>query len=174
MSKKVEGQNFATLLTPRERFFSNPGSTEANDYQIVLDKKGHKSLKLVGKHDIYQEIQSYFEETKIENIIARAAAGDVAALNSKQGFYADITDAPENLAEAQNQILKLSQAFDKLPAEIRAKFDNSKSVFVNQFGTDEWNKKMGFGTEEVKETEKISFMPGEPTPKEILTPEENK
>ena len=173
MSRKIEGQNFASLLSPRKRFISNPGSTEANDYQIIIDKKGHKSLKLVGTHDIYQEIQSYHEETKIENIIARAAAGDAAAMNARQGFYADITNSPKDLAEAQNHILKLSQEFDKLPAEIRAKFDNSKSVFVNEFGNDEWYKKMGFKTESVSnETKETEFIPGTKETAQPLTPEE--
>lgn len=175
MSRKIEKQNFASILSPRERFFTDPGSREANDYEIQIDKKGHKSLKLVGTHDIYEEIQSYYEETKIENIIARAAAGDLQAMNQRAGFYADITNSPKNLAEAQNQILKLSQGFDKLPAEIRAKFDNSKSVFVNEFGTNEWYKKMGLNMESgSNETKKAEFVPGTEEAAKPLTPEENK
>lgn len=174
MSRQLEGEKFASRTTQRPRFFSDPGSRERNDYAITIDKKGHKVLKCVGKHDIYQEIQSYLEETKIENIIARAAAGDVAALNQRQGFYADITDTPNNLAEAQNEILKLSNYFDSLPAEVRAKFDNSKERFVHLYGSDEWLKSMGFSNESTDKTETINFTPEAEKASKVLKPEGNK
>ena len=165
---------FASRTTNRPRFYSNTGSRERNDYQIQIDKKGHKVLKQIGSHDIYQEIQSYAEECKIENILARAAAGDVAALNQRTGFYADITDSPKSLAEAQNEILKLSAYFDSLPAEIRAKFDNSKERFVHLYGSNEFLDLMGFKPEEAPKTEKQNFTPDTPKASDILKPEENK
>lgn len=174
MSKKFEGQPFASLLTKRERFFSNPGSREANDYHIVIDERGHKKLQFVGTHDIYDEIQSYAEECKIENIIARAAAGDPDALNQRQGFYADITNTPRDLKEAQDSILKLSNGFYNLPAEVREKFDNSLEKFVQTFGSDEWAENMGFKkeTETAPKTEKVEFVPGAEEAAKPLTPNE--
>lgn len=175
MSRQVEGAKFATAYTKRPRFRAPEGSRMRNDYEIQIDKKGHKSLKCVGEHDIYEEIQSYAEECKIENILARAAAGDVNALNQRQGFYADISEMPKNLAEAQNSILKLSKGFEALPAEIREKFDNSKEKFVQEFGSNEWAEKMGFNSGTGDAAEKIEYVPGtEQAAKEILTPEENK
>lgn len=165
---------FASLLTKKERHFSNPGSREANDYQVEIDDKGHKSLKFVGTHDIYQDIQSYADECKIENIIARAAAGDPNALNQRKGLYADITNTPKNLAEAQNTILRLTTEFDKLPTEIRAKFDNSKEKFIKDFGSESWAEAMGFKTPTVNSDNKadnVDFVPGTTdAAKEILTP----
>ena len=171
MSRKTEGAPFRSLLTAHERFYCPAGSRDADTFEIQIDKKGHKSLKWVGTHDIYQDIQSYKEECSIENIIARAAAGDLNALNRTQGFYADITESPRDLAEAQRDILKLSNTFDALPAEIRAKFDNSKEVFVNEFGTEEFAKKMGWNTESAEKTENQSFSPETDAAKEVLTPE---
>lgn len=161
--------NFYSLLNRKERHITNPGSTMANDYQITIDKKGHKVLKCVGEHDIYEEIQSYAEECKIENILARAAAGDVNALNQRQGFYEDITNSPKNLAEAQNAILKLKQGFEELPPEIREKFDNSPEKFINDFGTDQWAKAMGYEKAAAEITKEITF-DGNKAP-ETLTPE---
>lgn len=158
--------NFYTLLNRKERHFTEPGSTEANDYKITIDKKGHKTLTQCGTHDIYEEIQSYAEECKIENILARAAAGDPNILNQRQGFYADITNTPRDLAEAQNAILKLKQGFDELPPEVREKFDNSAEAFVQSFGSEDWAKNMGFNN---KETEKVTFT-GEKV-EDPLTPE---
>lgn len=169
MSRKIDGVPFATQYTARPHFYSPEGSRMHNDYEITIDKRGHKVLKCVGEHDIYEEIQSYAEECKIENILARAAAGDVAALNQRSGFYADITESPNNLAEAQNAILKLAKAFDSLPADIRAKFDNSKEVFVQQYGTEEFINNMGWNNT-TERTEQMSFVPNAGTT-EVLTPE---
>lgn len=171
MSRKAEGSPFRSLLTPHERFYAPAGSRDADTFEIQIDKKGHKSLKWVGTHDIYQDIQSYKEECSIENIIARAAAGDLNALNRTQGFYADITESPKDLAEAQRNILKLSNTFDALPAEIRAKFDNSKEVFINEFGSEEFAKKMGWNTEAAEKAPDQAFSPEVNEAKEVLTPE---
>lgn len=146
--------NFCTLLNRKERHFTDPGSREANDYQIKIDRKGHKVLEKTGTHDIYDEIQSYAEECKIENILARAAAGDTEILNQRQGYYMDITNTPATLAEAQNEILKLKQGFEQLPPEVREKFDNSVEKFVQSFGSEDWAKNMGFGEEK---TEAVTF-----------------
>ena len=173
MSRKIEGEAFASIRSARPRFYCNSGSKMKNDYEIQIDKKGHKELKKIGEHDLYAEIQSYAEEVKIENILARAAAGDDSMLNMRQGFYADITEFPTSLAEAQNSILKLSQGFDKLPAEIREKFDNSKEKFVSLFGTEEWAEYMGFTTEKTETTEKVDYIPRENAKDQILTPEGN-
>ena len=170
MSRELKGAAFASILTKRPRFTTDPGSREANDYEIQIDKKGHKVLKQVGTHDIYEEIQSYYEETKIENIIARASAGDMNALNQRMGFYADITKSPANLAEAQNAILRLAAEFDRLPTEIRAKFDNSKEMFVHEYGTPEFMDKMGWNTNS-NQNEKIEFVPGTSEAAQPLTPE---
>lgn len=173
MSRLMKGDKFGTPYTRvGTHYYSNPGSRMANDYEMQIDKKGHKILKKVREHDIYPEIQSYADECKIENIIARAAAGDVMALNARQAFYADVTDTPRDLAEAQNQILKLKNGFEKLPAEIKEKFDNSIEQFVMSFGSEEWNSKMGFSTEKAPEAPEVDFIPGTTeAAKEVLTPE---
>lgn len=159
---------FFNRSNTKKRHITEPGSTEANDYQIVIDKKGHKILKCTGTHDIYDEIQSYAEECKIENILARAAAGDPDILNQRQGIYADISNTPKTLAEAQNSILKLKQEFEGLPAEVREKFDNSMEKFVMDFGSDNWYESMGYTKAE--ETKEVTFDGKQTT--EIITPEE--
>lgn len=172
MSRAIDGIIFRTALSPKQRYYTSEGSREAEDYEVQIDKKGHKSLKLVGTHDIYEEIQSYADECNISLIIARAAAGDPNALNQRQGFYADITETPKDLAEAQNSILKLKQGFYKLPVEIREKFNHSEEQFIAEFGSEEFAKKMGFetGTNE-NISEKKEFVPGTEKTAEPLTPE---
>lgn len=161
-------ENFISLLTKRERHFSPAGSRMADDFEVQIDERGHKVLLKVGEHNIYEEIQSYLEETKIENILARAAAGDLEVLNQRQGLYADITEFPSNLAEAQKTILKLGSEFEKLPNEIRHKFDFSKEKFIQTFGSEEWAENMGFKNT-APATEEQTFVPE--TKAEVLTPE---
>ena len=147
-------------------------SSFRNEYEITIDKKGHKTLHKTGEKNIWEEIQSYKDECDIGNIIARAAAGDLNALNQRKGVYADITNTPRDLAEAQNNIIKLNNEFYKLPTEIREKFDNSKERFVQEFGTVEWYEKMGFKTDKKPEQKDVEFVPGTKAAAEPLTPEE--
>ena len=74
-------------------------------------------------------------------------------LNKREGLYFDSTSMPKTLAEAQNAILALNQEFEKLPAEIKQKFDNSSEKYIAQYGRKEWGDKLGILTKEVKETE---------------------
>ena len=141
------------------------------DYEIRIDKKGHKKLEKVGEHNTYEEIQSFLEETKIENIIARAAAGDLDALNQRQGIYADISEMPTTGMEALNAILKLEQSFEKLDPETRAKFNNSKEEYITSFKTGEWFEKMGLETGAAQKTEDQAFTPEIKTADQVLTPE---
>lgn len=163
MSKE---ETFYSLLSKRPRKYAPAGSRLADDFEIQIDERGHKVLVKVGEHDIYEEIQSYLEETKIENILARAVAGDPDALNVRQGQYADITQFPTNLAEAQKTILKLGSEFEKLPNEIREKFDFSKEKFIQQFGSEDWVEKMGFRSAEKAPDQQVMQ-----ANTEVLTPE---
>lgn len=178
MSLKIEGSKFSTIYNRvPKRYYTDPGSREANTYEVQIDKRtGHKKLICTGTKDIWTDIQSYKDECDIAQIMARAAAGDLNALNQRKGFYGDISETPRDLFEAQNNILKLERGFNELPAEIREKFDNSKEKFITEFGSNEWNEKMGFikPTEETKTTENIDFVPGTTeAAKEVLTPEVN-
>lgn len=127
----------------------NRGKTEAapagekfvTEYEISIDELGHKSLtQKVALRDIYTPIQESLEETKIENILRRAAAGDENALRARQGQYLDMRNAPTSLAEAQAAIVAAENEWLKLPIEIRKAFDHSFEKFINDYGTEEWNK----------------------------------
>lgn len=171
----MEKTIFRNRTSKTERYYAPAGSKMHKLYQIEIDKRGHKTLHEAGEKNLWEEIQSYKEECSIDNILARAAAGDINAMNQRKGFYADITDSPKTLAEAQNNILKLKQGFEKLPADIREKFDNSKERFVMLFGSDEWYNAMGFKNEKADQTGNIDFVPGtSEASDQILTPEEGK
>lgn len=123
---------------------TNPGSRMMDDYEFQIDQEtGKKELVKTGEHDIYPEIQSYLEETLIENIITRVTMGDLEALEARKTQYIDMTDMPVSLMDAQNKILKIEREFNKLPLEDRKKFDMSIEQYISQYGTNEWAEKIG-------------------------------
>lgn len=126
------------------------GDREATTYQTRIDENGHKITEAVGKTNIYDKIQSSLEETKIENIIKRFTEGDMTAFRTGEPIYADITGAPKSLMEAQNMIIKITDEFNSLPVEVRAKFDHSPEKYVAMYGGEEWAAAVGY---EVKKAE---------------------
>lgn len=119
------------------------GEKEEATFEMQIDQNGHKSIKKNGKTNIYEKIQASYEETKIENIIARALGGDSSGLMAHEGQFLDITNAPQTLAEAQQSIQAIKNVFDKLPLEIRAKYDMSVEKYIADFGSENWKEIMG-------------------------------
>lgn len=119
------------------------GEKEEATFEMHIDQNGHKDIKKSGKTNIYEKIQASYEETKIENIIARAMGGDSSGLMAHEGQYLDITNAPQTLAEAQQSIQAIKNVFDKLPLSIREKYGMSVEKYVADFGSDRWMKIMG-------------------------------
>ena len=107
--------------------------------------------------DQQAEIDSYLEETKLENIIRRASIDpDLAArlVPDMGGGLQDATQMPENLMELQNIMLRAEQIWDEIPKEIKLKFDNDVDKFVASFGTIDWAKNLGIYQEKQPEEPK--------------------
>lgn len=130
-------------LTERISFPVENGSKMHNTYQIKIDKTGHKTLHKTGESNWYEKTQAALEDTLIENILMKASMGDMSALNRIEGKFLDTTEMPTNLAEAQRAMYRLRTEFEKLPVEIRAQFDHSPEVFINEYGTERFFEKMG-------------------------------
>lgn len=128
---------------PRPNEAAPAGEKEETTFEMHIDKNGHKDIKKSGKTNIYEKTQASYEETKIENIIARAMGGDSSGLMAHEGQYLDITNAPQTLAEAQQSIQAIKNIFDKLPLEIRTKYDMSVEKYIADFGSEKWQEIMG-------------------------------
>lgn len=134
--------------------YTNPGSRMMDDYEFQIDSKtGKKELIKTGEHDIYPEIQSYLDETLIENIITRVSMGDLEALEARRTQYIDMSNMPVSLMDAQNKILKIEKEFNSLPIEERKKFDMSVEQYISQYGSVEWADKLGFKKKGVEQNE---------------------
>lgn len=135
------------------------GESVRRTYLWEHNEKGEKVLTLDQVIDQQAEIDSYLEETKLENIIRRASIDpDIAARIKPDigGGIQDYTEAPQTLAEMQNIMLRAEQIWEEVPKEIKLKFDNDVDKFIASFGTVEWAKNLGIYQEkqvEAKATE---------------------
>lgn len=111
-------------------------------YGYEIDKKGQKSLVRNGETDVYEKIQEYLEETKIENVIQRVVAGDTSVLRP-DGIYEDITNMPSNMLDAMNQIKALENTYENLNEEMKKKYPTIED-FVEKSGQIDWLTDMGY------------------------------
>lgn len=146
--------NFRETATAKP---TEAGETMRRTYLWELNEKGEKILVLDQIIDQQAEIDSYLEETKLENIIRRASIDpDLAArlMPDMGGGLQDATEMPGNLMELQNIMLRAEQIWDEIPKEIKLKFDNDVDKFVASFGTVDWAKNLGIYQEEEPEKPK--------------------
>lgn len=146
--------NFRETATAKP---TEAGETVRRTYLWELNKKGEKVLTLDQIIDQQAEIDSYLEETKLENIIRRASIDpDLAArlVPDMGGGLQDATEMPKNLMELQNIMLRAEQIWDEIPKEIKLKFDNDVDKFVASFGTVDWAKNLGIYQEKEPEEPK--------------------
>ncbi len=134
---------FPTQYTKHDRVAACVGSPVRTVYGGRYDANGRVVLEEKGKEDLYAYIQSFKDSVDINVILARFTNGDTEALSRAQGFYADVTDFPSNMAEALNRINECEEMFKSLPLDVRQKFDCSFEQFLSQSGSAEWLEKMG-------------------------------
>ena len=122
------------------------GESVRRTYLWERNEKGEKVLRLDQTIDQQAEIDSYLEETKLENIIRRASIDPNIAERIAPdlgGGIQDFTEAPHTLAELQNIMIRAEQIWNEVPREIKLKFDNDVDKFIASFGTVEWAKNLG-------------------------------
>lgn len=141
------------------------GSREVPQYSVRITDNGHKEVYRSGTRDLYEYIQASLEQSKVQNIIRRALGGDPTALAARNGSYLDVTSMPDNMIDLSNLAIKLHFEFDHLPADVRAKFDNSVDQFVALYGTQEWADRLGL----VKEKPVVSDPVPADVKKEVTT-----
>lgn len=142
-----------SCITKPKRKCTPSGKPTINLYQEEIHD-GIKTLKKVGEHNVYEEIQLDAESVKIENILHAVAMGDYSMLKQREATYIDATTMPKTLLEAQNLIIRAKDEFYKMPIEVRRLFDNSPDAYVSEMGTKEFFEKMAPFNEKVAAIEK--------------------
>ena len=141
MSNKIS--KFPTSYSDRGRFHAAAGSRFKPTYKMSVDEDGKRSLKVVGKVDLYAEIQSYKDSCDINYILERFANGDQTALSRVQGIYGDFSQMPTTYAELSQRVIDAENLFNSLPLEVRQQFNFSPSEFFAAIGTEKYNDLFG-------------------------------
>ena len=123
-------------------FFTCAGDTEHILYSSKILPDGTISLSKSGKENIQEIINSYRDSCDMGYILHMLALGDQSVLNQRQGFYADLSEAPDNLIEAYEIIINGKQAFESLPVEVKQSFNNNFVEWLGKNGSEEWITKM--------------------------------
>ena len=133
---------FRTQFDSHERMASESGSPIRIEYESYYDDNGNLELRPCGKVDQYMDIQSHADSVDINIILARYVNGDESALNRAQGFYGDISSAPQSIIDVMNLVMKGEREFNALPIAVKEKFENNFAQFIATAGSDEWKEKM--------------------------------
>lgn len=149
-----------TNHSEKERKETEAGKKVRLTFRWTYDDKGNKSLVEDEEIDRDAEIQSYLEETKIENIINRAAFDPSIAQRMSAQLSdeepQDFTNMPSTLAEAQNLMIQAEQTWKKMPREIKQKFDNDVDKFIAKFGTADWMEALGLNEKPMVEERPVA------------------
>lgn len=121
-----------TLVTPH-------GERMRDRKELHIDAFGNKRLRVVDRIDQYEVIQSFSEETKIENILNAYDRGDVSVLQKRQGAFFDAADMPSTLAEAYDVLRKAEACYNSLDPDDRASV-GSFSDFLNAAGNIDFSR----------------------------------
>lgn len=132
---------YAKVSDPND--FSTPcGSSSRIIYSSKVTPNGMIILTPTGKEDIQEKMDSFRESTDMSFILHQLSVGNTSVLTNKQMMFGDFTEAPANLAEAQQLLIDGEAAFNKLPLDVRSKFDNNFRNWLFTSGTEEWMQKM--------------------------------
>lgn len=126
-----------------ENTSSPAGSKIVLEHREEISLSGKRVLIRDRKVNVYEKIQSSRESCEIQTILRRAAEGDMGVLNMVNAQYLDITGAPTSLAQAQQFVIRVNNEFEKLPKEMKAKFNYNAQEYVAEYGTETWADKTG-------------------------------
>lgn len=130
-------------------FISHPGDLFQPIYSASFSADG--SIKLVesDRLDIKREINSHLPLTDMNYILSRLFAGDDSVLTTKVPMYGDFTSFPRTYVEMLDLVQKGEEAFNSLPLDVRAKFDNDRYKWFASIGSDSWFDAMGVSRETI-------------------------
>lgn len=124
----------------RKKYESVAGDPFLTTYEYRIDKEGVKSLEPVGKKNIQDMIDASLESTDLNILLQRFFNGETDALDRVRGVYADVRDMPSSYAELFDRNEQCRQMFEKLPADIKARFNNSYTQFWSSYGSETFMK----------------------------------
>ena len=116
-----------------KKFVSNPGNKMHPVQHGEVKDDGTIRLVVDRYENTDEIIDSFRASSDLNNIIARIEAGDVSLLNQRQTFYGDVVGMPKTYAEMLDLIHRGEQFFEKLPVEVKEKYNNDFNQFFADF-----------------------------------------
>lgn len=122
-------------------FRSDPGN------RFYIEKHGEVQpngvIKLVPDKeiDLQEKYNAEYPATTIENILANSSPLDSFADDGLHGI--DATQLPKTFAEFLQLQIDRKREFDRLPVDVKQKFNNDVSQYMATAGSEEWFDKLG-------------------------------
>lgn len=116
---------FREINSDWKKIKTNSGKAEKIIYKLVNNKGEEPYLKAVGKDNVQDKINSFKDTCDIKKLIEKyQMLGDESILNQRQGFYADMTDVPNNLIDIKNITEQGKEVFENLNKKYKGKFES--------------------------------------------------
>lgn len=130
---------FAKMYGEHLKVCTNNGSPIKTEYQVRLIDNNMEIVE-TGKSDLYEYIQSHKDSVDIHKILERCAQiEDYSLLNRMPTQFMDVTDMPDNLAGAYAMVKDAENFFDRMPVDIKEKYNNNFIEFISDLGSDKFN-----------------------------------
>lgn len=132
---------FRRTLKESVVFCSNPGK------RFYIEKHGEVQpngvIKLINDReiDLQEKYNAEYPATTIDNILANSSPLDNFADNGLNGI--DATQLPKTFAEFLQLQIDRKREFDRLPVEVKQKFNNDLNQYMATAGSAEWFDKLG-------------------------------
>lgn len=111
------------------------GSPEYVECTVKFSPDGNMSLERGQVKNRQAEINSYKESCIVSNLVKRYENGDqLALLRDNTGAYADLSNMPKNIHEAQKLSRSIHSLYDSMGDDIKAKYANVEE-FCSAFST---------------------------------------
>lgn len=135
----TKSKPFRSLLDTIEPVYTTSGDKIEEVLAMRIGEGGKHEFYVAGKKNVYDEIQSYAEDSTIEAIISKVmATGDISILNQKKGEFMDLTEMPKDIFEAQQKIKEAEKTFAELPMSIRETYNNNFNEYLADVGSEKW------------------------------------
>lgn len=128
---KKESVVFATC--PGDRFYvEKHGEVQPNGIiKLIPDRE----------IDLQEKYNAEYPATTIDNILANSSPLDNFADDGLHGI--DATQLPKTFAEFLQLQIDRKREFDRLPVEVKQKFNNDLTQYMATAGSEEWFDKLG-------------------------------
>lgn len=124
-------------------FVISSGSPIKDTFHGRLESDGSITLVQDGVIDIQEQINSFEPSTNLYNIISRLGESDYSKFADLAGSFVDATEFPTTYAEALQLVIDGQRSFERLPVDVKQKFDNDFNKWFSTAGSPEWFSKLG-------------------------------